>query len=54
MVDIVFQCILELKFVEVEIFNELIFYYVIEVDIEVVLEICKNYYFKVNLKKIKN
>lgn len=54
MADTAFYCISEPKFVEVEIPNESIPHYVIEVDIEAASEICKNYYFKVNLKKIKN
>lgn len=54
MADTAFQCISEPKFVEVEIPNESTPHYVIEVDIEPATEICKNFYFKVNLKKIKN
>lgn len=54
MADTAFQCISEPKFVEVEIPNESTPHYVIEVDIEAASEICKNHYFKVNLKKIKN
>lgn len=50
--DTAFHCISEPKFVEVEIPNELVPHYVIEVDVEPASEICKDRYFKVNLKKI--
>uniref|UniRef100_A0A8W8JFE0 Schlafen AlbA-2 domain-containing protein n=1 Tax=Magallana gigas TaxID=29159 RepID=A0A8W8JFE0_MAGGI len=54
MAETAFHCISDPNFVIVEIPNESIPHYVIEVDIEPATEICKTFYFKVNLKKIKN
>lgn len=54
MADPASRCISEPIFVEVEMPWKSVPRYVIEVDVEAASKICKTFYFKVNLKKIKN